>query len=209
MAGAAMKAVLLLTNFSGKLPNMSELAADFQELQSLLDSVGSLVAAPECHGILSGYACSGKAFNSRDVLPHLLVGEVETIQLEQLDLELQRNMREILLQLEDQNLGFRLLLPDDEQPLTERVEALGQWCQGFLFGVGLGGLRNSEGRTEGLGEVLSDLTEIAQAGDYEIDAEEEDEFAYMELVEHVRTGAMLIYEEMREGEEPRAPSRLH
>ena len=117
---------------------MSELAADFQDLQSLLETAGSLVEAAECHGILSGYACSGRPFNAGEVIPHLLAGEIEPAHLEQLDLDLQRVMREIKAELEDDTLGFRLLLPDDDEPLIERADALGKWCQGFLFGVGLG-----------------------------------------------------------------------
>ena len=30
------------------------------------------------------------------------------------------------------------LLPDDEAPLADRADALSQWCQGFLYGLGSG-----------------------------------------------------------------------
>ena len=188
---------------------MSELAADFQDLQSLLEAAGSLVEASECHGILSGFACAGRPFDAREVIPHLLAGEIEPEHEEHLDLDLQRAMRDIQLELEDDTQGFRLLLPDDDEPLLERADALGKWCQGFLFGAGLGGIRSSEGQSSDFAEVLSDLAEIAQAGDYEIDGEDEDEFAYMELVEHVRIGVMLIYEELRGVEVSAEPPQLH
>jgi len=33
-------------------------------------------------------------------------------------------------------MDFQPLLPDDEHALDARVEALGAWCQGFLYGFG-------------------------------------------------------------------------
>ena len=36
-------------------------------------------------------------------------------------------------------MEFEPLLPDDETDLAARVEALGAWCQGFLYGFGAAG----------------------------------------------------------------------
>ena len=38
--------------------------------------------------------------------------------------------------LDDGELKFEPLLPSDDAPLAEQVEALAVWCQGFLSGVG-------------------------------------------------------------------------
>ena len=38
------------------------------------------------------------------------------------------------------------LLPCDDTPLSQRVQALGGWCEGFLFGAGLTGIDLSTGQ---------------------------------------------------------------
>ncbi len=106
--------------------------------------------------------------------------------------------------------GFdlELLLPDDDAPLAERSEALSDWCTGFLYGLGLAGGGLTASLSDDAREVVSDLTEFTR-----IDAEENSEDAeraYSEVVEYVRMGVLLIYEElMRAGSAAPERSRLH
>ena len=81
--------------------------------------------------------------------------------------------------LADGEYRFRLLLPDDALAISARLEALAQWCQGFLFALGYGG---AEGVKH---EGLDDVAQIAQL---ELGAEEteENEVYFAELVEYVR-----------------------
>ncbi len=98
--------------------------------------------------------------------------------------------------LADPQFGFELLLPDDEQAMTERAAALARWCGGFVSGYGAAVAGTGHALSADAREVLSDLSEIAQA-DVEAEGGEEDEAAYAELIEYARVGAMLIYEGSR------------
>lgn len=81
--------------------------------------------------------------------------------------------------LADADYRFRLLLPDDALPLAARLEALAQWCQGFLFALGLAGAECVEH------EGLADLAQIAQI-DSGTEEAEENEVYFAELVEYIR-----------------------
>lgn len=99
--------------------------------------------------------------------------------------------------------GFQLLLPADEQPLPERVEALAAWCQGFLAGLGQGGAARGLGADTSA--ALNDLAEIGCA-DTLSEGSDDDERDYAELVEYVRAAALLIDAELRERH---AAAKLH
>lgn len=92
------------------------------------------------------------------------------------------------------DMSFALLLPDDEVRLEERLEALAEWCQGFLAGL-VAGLERAGGISldelpEEVTEIVRDLTAIAQLDTEQEEAEAEGDFA--ELVEYVKVGVLLI-----------------
>ena len=88
------------------------------------------------------------------------------------------------------------LLPSDAQSLESRTAALAQWCQGFLYGLGSGSIPDVGGLPGDVGEIVRDLTEITRAGVDDGDGEESNEGAYAELVEFVRVGVQLLFEEL-------------
>lgn len=95
-----------------------------------------------------------------------------------------------------------LFLPDDSCPLAERSAALVQWCEGFLNGLGIAGLPEFDLLSDEGREVIQDIYKICRI-DVENIAEtgEDEENAFMELVEYVRMGAMLLYEEFQQVDE--------
>jgi uncharacterized protein YgfB (UPF0149 family) len=114
-------------------------------------------------------------------------------------------------QLNDPECDFQLLLPDDGSSLNVRVHALGDWCQGFLIGLSLGGVKDFSPLPTDAREVAEDLVEIARAGtSYHLDDSEEDEQAYVQLVEYLRVGVLLINEELHPVQpSSQAESTLH
>lgn len=108
-------------------------------------------------------------------------------------------------QLVERRSEFELLLPDDEDPASNRALAMGFWCEGFLHG--LVAEKNNEVlkkrlAAEPLADIIKDMLEItrAVAGD---DAEgEETEKAYFELVEYLRVAVQLAYEELADFRKP-------
>lgn len=171
-----------------RLPN-----PDHDALQSALARAGSLSLAAEAHGLLCGLLCADTALPAPTWRAVLLteLGDIAAV-----DAEGSRLLDELYAATRagfaDEDLGFEPLLPEDDAPLAERAEALGQWCQGFNYGLARAGERLATLGTEAR-EVLDDLREFAQA-DYEAeDADEEGEAAWVELVEYLRIGVLLLY----------------
>jgi len=46
------------------------------------------------------------------------------------------------LQINDPNCEFQLLLPVDDDHIDNRVNALGDWCQAYLVGLAIGGVKD-------------------------------------------------------------------
>jgi len=102
-------------------------------------------------------------------------------------------------------MGFTPLLPEDAQPIDARAAALGQWCQGFLYGLGASALSDARELRGDVGEVVRDLTEITHVGVDARDSLESNEGAYAELVEFVRVGVQLLFDELESLRAPPAP----
>jgi uncharacterized protein YgfB (UPF0149 family) len=96
--------------------------------------------------------------------------------------------------LEEGGSDFQPLLSDGTA-LSERALALGQWCQGFLYGLA-NTTRRDLLEAGALAEVLGDFAEISRAVRGGEEAEEA-EGAYAELLEFVRVGVLLCFEELR------------
>jgi hypothetical protein len=107
-------------------------------------------------------------------------------------------------QLAETDFGLQLLLPDEEQPVSERGEALVAWCRGFLGGVGLAGIEPLLG--EEAREALGDVARIAES-DVSYDDPEADEEALVEIEEFVRVAALLIHGDCLAARQQR--QRLH
>ena len=103
-------------------------------------------------------------------------------------------------------MELELLLPADEQPIDVRTAALAQWCQGFLYGLGAGSVADASDLPGDVGEIVRDLGEISRAGVDATQDEESNEAAYTELVEFVRVGVQLLFEELAALRQPPTPS---
>ena len=172
---------------------------DHDDLQRVLEDLESLNSASETHGALCGLLVA-RGVEQDAWLRHLLSG-VEDVPPDVLQTEtgalLQQLYRATVLQLNDPEFGFRLLLPADEAALAERADALAQWCEGFVYALGLGGLEESALGDEDLREFLSNMTEISHATAEQDDDDDEGEQAYVELVEYVRMGILLASTELQ------------
>ena len=162
---------------------------------------GDLDAAglAESHGLLCGLVCRESSQTAGDYLQHLSAMRLVIEPGEALHEALTEAWRSTVAQFEDEEFGFTLWLPDDDEPLEERTVALARWCSGFLAGLGSGGQLDS--LSEEAREAIGDLQDIARAelsapsGD---DPEsEEDETAYAEIVEYVRVVALVLREDFR------------
>ncbi len=92
---------------------------------------------------------------------------------------------------------FDLFLPDDQEALSHRCQALMHWCQGFLFGMGR--IQTDSDWPGDVGEILQDIVEFTKL-DMDIDNEDEDatESALIEIHEYLRASVMLIRSELHD-----------
>lgn len=155
-----------------------------------IDKSLSHIDPSESHGMLCGMLCADKMLN-RETWVAQVMSETAEINLSAQSL-LQQLFNATAVQLNDSNFGFYLLLPDDETALSIRAGSLGHWCQGYLSGLGLGDLRSAKHLSGEVNEFLDDVLKIAQVVFFGNDASEDDEVAYMEIVEYVRVGVLLV-----------------
>ena len=180
---------------------------DFARVDELFRKLGLSLDPAECHGCLCGLLCA-----SDEVKGAAWVNQVLADRLDLPDAEapparggIEGEDQTLLLilykdtagHLDDPEYGFSLLLPDDAAPLAKRLEALSHWCQGFLLGLGLGGVQDLSKLPGDSHEVLQDFVEISRLGLGEAGDGNEDETAYAEIVEYVRMAVMVVYEELR------------
>jgi uncharacterized protein len=172
------------------------LTVTFDELEAALAAGHAPLPAGEVHGSLCGALAANDTLDSADWLQEILP-EGGTADEESGP----RNLLETLFTetaaaFASTDMEFAPLLPDDERPLEQRVAALAAWCSGYLSGLGSGSLPPVEALPAPVGELLRDFTEINRAVPDTDEPEESSEASYAELVEYVRAGAQLVFEEL-------------
>lgn len=168
------------------------------------------LGAAECHGLLCGMLCGVDEQAPRRWLEEVL-GPEERVHKSTDDCrnELLRVLTDTVRTLCSGQCNFVPLLPDDNQGLGVRSEALANWCSGFLYGIGSAGGGLEARLSRDAREVLSDFSEVTHL---KSDTEESEslEADYSEIVEYMRVGVMLIFEELQGGPEPGDTARrLH
>ncbi len=178
---------------------------DFDSVQRALQNLGATAEAAEAHGMLCALLLD------RSPLP-LWLGQIlddlpdkgDALAAERLAL-LEQLYAETREQLDNEELGFELLLPTDTDEFGLRLRGLASWCQGFLFGLGVSGLAASERLDAEARECLSDLLEISKLSDDD-EASDEAEMQFAEIAEHVRMATLLLKESLHQ---PQPSATLH
>ena len=183
-----------------KAPTTTTEAPSFDLVNEGLRRVEAPTDAAEAHGSLCGLVCGlgtgGQSTWLAETLADSQAGEPGARQTRVL---LEALAASTGAALEGADMTFQPLLPDDTEPLVERVDCLAQWCQGFNHGLFVAARIGDAEAELGSGntvEIVRDFGEMAQVsvGDEEADAE--GEAAYAELVEYVRVSVQLVYEEL-------------
>ncbi|MBP6513646.1 MAG: UPF0149 family protein [Steroidobacteraceae bacterium] len=178
------------------------LSVAFREVDRLLADADSEVDAAEAHGCLTGALCAAPGYRASDWIEEILQDGAVVSLDPRSAVALETLHAETLQSLGGGEMTFLPLLPDDDAPLASRVRALAFWCSGFLYGMGVGQVPSLEHVPGDVGEILRDLSEISRASLDESETGDAGEDAYIELVEFVRAGVQLAYDELadlREG----------
>jgi yecA family protein len=149
------------------------------------------------HGYWAGLICGGQSVSPKDWIVALYE---KPDAWETLDPTLARFflvVAEVTVeQLSDPHYAFQLLLPDDDDPIDERLSSLCDWVRAFLAGFEAQGkiqprpVLSTESK-----EALTDLQEITSLSVTFNDAETEEQ-DYAEVVEYVRLAVLLLHQEM-------------
>ncbi|VAW97814.1 hypothetical protein MNBD_GAMMA22-356 [hydrothermal vent metagenome] len=170
---------------------------DYDYITECIENAGLTMMTSECHGNACGVLCSQIAMNSNDWFDSLVSGSDISVDHVELLADLLRHLYEITEQfLNNIDFEFELFLPDDEVVIRERLDALGEWCSGFLLGLSVGGISDVSSLPDEIANFLKDCLEIARVGNSELNNSEDDETSYTELVEYVRMGVMTMFEEI-------------
>ena len=159
-----------------------------------------MVAVAELHGGVCGALCAGGPSAAQRWLTDCL----EDAELDAAATPVQDDLEALVhgsaAMLVDRGLEFAPLLPDDDAPLDEQVQALALWCQGFLSGVGTTAPNATRDTGEGapVSEILRDFAEISRAGLSEDEAKGlgQPDFALAEIQEYVRVSVQIVFEDL-------------
>jgi uncharacterized protein YgfB (UPF0149 family) len=182
----------------------------FKDFEDVLAAAGSLADAAEAHGSLCGALCCMSPYKMQDWINEILPDGASLP--DESAAMLERVFAATAASFGEQGMEFQPLLPDDEQPLNGRANALALWCSGFLYGLGTGHIADLNALHGDVGEIVRDFTEISRATGDDADADEANEQAYAELVEFIRVGAQVVFEELlplRQQAYSASPQRLH
>ncbi|MBT4163043.1 MAG: UPF0149 family protein [Gammaproteobacteria bacterium] len=165
----------------------------YSNFQNELNAHGIDLHASELHGLLVGYACGakeGQRVQREALYSDWLGGDVPAELFKRLESAYTGTLESLD---EYADFGFRLMMPEDSQPIHERVKSLALWCSGFLSGLGESG-RRIDLAGEDVGEILGDLGRVAAMTDH-ISEGEENEEDLAEIEEFVRVGVLLVFSE--------------
>jgi len=175
-------------------------AAQLPDFEHTLALAQGNLEAPdlaECHGVTCGLLC-----RLPDASLDALMGLLDMLELVKapgsgLRMALEDLLNATRTQLSDEDMGFSLWLPNDEEMLEERTMALSQWCSGFLAGLGSSGDETLSAMSDEANDALRDLQQISTADVSDTDESDEDENAFAEIVEYIRVVILMIREDLR------------
>ena len=184
-------------------------AFDYDRFDQLFRQLGAAGYPAELHGHLVGRLSAGSRLDhgtwldvAREVIDGRgAPGEADRILLIQL-------YDSSLAQLAGSGFDLQLLLPDDEAPIDQRTQALGQWCEGFLGGFGL--VARERALSEEADSVLAHFAAISQVQS-DLEESEANEVDFMEVMEYVRMAVLMLFSECQpvEASQDQPPASLH
>jgi|GEM_PF-816382 len=149
---------------------------------------GGGLTVSELHGAVIGIAVASFEAFSLQALVDLLGADALSSEA-----DLAPFVNESLAALLAQDMSFMPLLPDDDEPLDDQLEALAAWSASFLAGLvaGLAVVDSSMASLpEEAQEIVRDFSAIAQV---EVDASDTDAAAdFLQLAEFVKVGTLLV-----------------
>ena len=173
---------------------------DYSTVNTQLISANAGVWASESHGFLCGIFCSSNTLASVLWQDYLLVGIENEVDFDQSFALLADLATQTSTEILSDELIFTPLLPDDESPIIERSNSISEWCAGFVSGLNVGAVdKKLDLGSEG-DEFVKDIISISRM-EKKVSEGEDSEVAYSEIVEYIRVGVILIYQQLHKNTE--------
>jgi len=161
----------------------------YKECEQCVQQTQTVSSAAEAHGVMCGMLCTMNELAQRMERGTSVIEQLHYVTAQQLLCE------------DEQAFSFQLLLPDETTALSVRSKALAQWCEGFLVGLGEGGLTAEQVKKEAIKEMLHDIAEIAKLDSKKNAQNEDAEFDFIEVMEYVKVSVLTIYTDLQLGKE--------
>ncbi len=173
---------------------------DWDEIADQLFNAGQTLNPSELHGVLVGLM--GAGFDPDD--EHHLEQTLASVE-KAVGMQLQGELVDIVSRLNlatlsaivDTDYAFRVLLPDDDDPIEQRLRSFSNWVTGFISGYTEGmTVRQAAGLAiqAEVADVLKDFASIAQVETDQVETEEA-ERQLEELVDYVRLATISIVQD--------------
>ncbi|MDH5631742.1 MAG: UPF0149 family protein [Gammaproteobacteria bacterium] len=170
----------------------------YGELNQALMDAGITTPASEAQGLICGVLCAASTEAAGSGWVPILLADHAGEEGEAIKTATRMLIaihQQLIICMQDKDFALRLVLPDEEQPVAMRLDALAEWCSGFLMGLVAGGAGDIARLPPDSAEIARDMLKITEVVAAE-EAGEDDEESLMQLEEYVRLGALAIYDEL-------------
>ncbi len=169
---------------------------DFDYINEIITPFPELESPAFIHGMLAGLMCAGENIQEASWIKKLIA----EAQIKSVKESFLKGLHEMFLEtdagLNGSGFEFEMCLPDDSEKLSFRATMLGHWAEGFLYGVGLTGEQTEKLEREVL-EFFNDMGDISGIViDDLTESKENDEVDFVEVVEFVRMGVLMVNESL-------------
>lgn len=168
---------------------------DYDELTQALRDADIDLSAAEVHGMIAGAVSvpqarvPGSLFFGRNAV-------TATPEIESFLRLVAASQEDILARLQGADFEFQPLLPGAGAELSGQVEALAAWARGYLLGLAASGAADPKRLKGEVGEFLLDVSRISEAEMDDDETVEQQEREIAEIVEYLRAGVQLVYDEL-------------
>ena len=176
------------TNTQLRLPNYH----DFMHAIAIL---ALPISGSEVHGVMCGYLCAGATSEGEAYLRALMTNQSDN-SLRGAALALFSVFAVSQQQLLNFDFEFQLMLPEDDEPLSERAQAFTEWCEGFTQGITLAGVEYEQLQDDEAQEALQHMTEFAQLDYHALKSDEDDERSLVDVTEYARMAVLRIHTDL-------------
>ncbi|WP_375752577.1 YecA family protein [Vibrio sp. HN007] len=190
---------------------MSEITLpEYLSVETELQSSDLSVSPAELHGLLTGMLSGGLSLNDQSWQPLIFdytndgmgwgtraLAVAETI------------LKTTTTELTGTGMDISILLPDEESNLLDLADALSEWVNHFISGLGLINVSLKD-MPEDVKEALTDLEEIGKLGIDEDDDMEEQADLLEQVIEHVKACVLTIHAQYgKKPDSEEAPQTVH